>query len=586
MKRFWLLLLLLLLTGCASGTNNDTTLLVNLRERENFTVENNGQLLMPGENAVFYLNINEGFALSGTDYAGETTIELTGGKTKVTLENVQYPAHVTVNLTTSYAEIIYHPNGGEGEAVSVYHDTANHARPNTSNGQGLFLREGYTLICWNRKPDGSGERIGLSSRVTVPAGPLDLYAQWAKWSDEADFDWMEAENGITITGYHGADSQVVIPGTIGGIPVTKIDSGAFVACDMREVILSPCLIAVEEGAFQSCALEKLTLYDNIEFISDASFDDCDDLQTLYINAVEKPYGYNYRKESCYADKVDLLIDAQGSKKVVFYGGCSMWYNLDASLLSPLVEQGYGIVNVALNGFANSSVQMQIIGHFLEEGDIFFHTPEIASKAQMMVSTTMDADQGDKLWCGLEYNYDLLALADLRGIDGVLDSLCKYLTMKESGTDYGANYIRDGNCYIDEFGCIPFERTETVSWLSDEVFMNASYISDKSMTRLKSAYNRYQENGVRVYVSYACINMDAVAEEERGNVGMVHERFSRAVMAMEYPVLISDLADYLYTRDDFYDTNYHLLSDTARENTVLWLRDLQTQMRLDGLWEEQ
>lgn len=115
-------------------------------------------------------------------------------------------------------------------------------------------------------------------------------------------------------------------------------------------------------------------------------------------------------------------------------------------------------------------------------------------------------------------------------------------------------------------------------------MDPSYITDSGMERLKEYYDRYQNKGVRVYVSYACTNMDEVVEEERNNVEMVDWKFRKAIAAMDGPVLISKLEDYLYYRNDFYDTNYHLLSEPARANTRIWLRDLQAQMEQDGLWE--
>ena len=522
--------------------------------------------------------------MSGAEYDGDYHAVLEDGKMKLTLKNVRYPSHVDLRLTDSYVTVTYEPNGAMGKSVTHVYDTTYHLRPNTSTGDGLFTRDGYTLVSWNTRPDGTGQRIGLGSRTDVPQDALTLYAQWEKWSAAQDFIFTVRDDTVAITGYRGNDATIVIPAVIEGKTVTENTSGAFECCAATQVIFPKSVKKVEEGAFRNCALESLVLFDNIEVISDGSFADCKELKTLRINAVEKPYGYNYRKESVYADKVDLLIQAQGKKKIVFYGGCSMWFNLDSTQLTPLLEQGYQVINMGLNGMANSFVQMQIIEAFLEPGDIFFHTPEISSAQQMMIRQTMDNDNGDKLWCGLEYNYDLFTLVDMRTVPGVLSSLRDYLDIKESGTDYVSTYIRDGNVYCDDYGCIPFYRDETYPALQDEVHMDPSYITDAGMARLKEYYDRYQSNGVRIYVSYACTNMDEVIDEEKNNVEMVAWRFRKAIETMEGPVVISALEDYLYHRNDFYDTNYHLLSEPARKNTILWLRDLQTQMEQDGLWE--
>ena len=576
--------LLLLMSACGKNPDNQKQLLVNIRETTGFTVENNGQYVQPGEDAVFLLRIEEGLSLSGAGYDGDYHAVLEDGKMKLTLKNVRYPSHVDLRLTDSYVTVTYEPNGAMGEAVTYVYDTTYHLRPNTATGEGLFTRDGYTLVSWNTRPDGTGQQIGLGSRTDVPQEALTLYAQWEKWSAAQDFDWTVRDDTVAITGYRGNDATIVIPAAIEGKTVTEIASGAFESCAATQVIFPQSVKKVEDGAFRNCALESVVLFDNIEIISDGAFADCKELKTLRINAVEKPYGYNYRKESVYADKVDLLIQAQGKKKIVFYGGCSMWFNLDSTQLKPLLEQGYQVINMGLNGMANSFVQMQILETFLESGDIFFHTPELSSAQQMMIKQTMDNGNGDKLWCGLEYNYDLFTLVDMRTVPGALTSLCTYLDMKESGTDYVSTYMRDGTTYCDSYGCIPFYRDETFTSLQDEVHMDPSYITDSGMARLKEYYDRYQSKGVRIYVSYACTDMDEVVDEEKNNVEMVAWRFRKAIEKMEGPVLISELEDYLYQRNDFYDTNYHLLSEPARKNTILWLRDLQTQMEQDGLWE--
>ena len=577
-------LLLLILSGCGDEPGTEARIMVSIRESAGFTVENNGQYIRPGESVEFLLNTDDGLFLAETDYDGVYYTAVAGRQTRLTLENVQYPTRVALRLTDCYTAITYNPNGGTGEITTIICDTTTHLRPNTSIGTDIFSRDGYTLIGWNTCADGTGDRVGLGSRVSMPTNGLTLYAQWAKWSGEGDFDWAYHENGIAVTGYHGNDATVIIPAAIDGREVTVIAAGAFQNRAMTEVILPATLKAVEDGAFQNCTLETLTLFDNIESIGDGAFNGCEQLRTLHINAVEKPFGANSRRESCYADKVDLLILAQGEKKAVFYGGCSTWYNLDSSMLSPLLNQGYRVVNLGLNGTVNSAVQMQILGNFLEYGDILFHTPELSSPKQMLIDLTMDEDD-DKLWCGLEYNYDLFALVDLCTVPGALDSFCSYLSKKGNGTSYTAVYRVNGSNFWDEYGCIPFyrEQAEAEVALPDRVYLDPSAIDGDGMARLKAFYNRYQSRGVRVYLSYACVNMDDVPKEQRGNVNLMDDMFREAIEEMDGPVLVSRLEDFLYHRDDFYDTNYHLLSEAAQNNTAIWLRDLQSQMERDGIW---
>lgn len=105
-----------------------------------------------------------------------------------------------------------------------------------------------------------------------------------------------------------------------------------------------------------------------------------------------------------------------------------------------------------------------------------------------------------------------------------------------------------------------------------------------MDRLEGYYDWYQSLGIRIYVSYACVNMDAVPEDQRGNTALMDGLFRSAIEEMDGPALVSRLEDYLYQSEDFYDTNYHLKTEPAKENTTRWLRDILAQLEQDGLRE--
>lgn len=584
-RKFFLILTILLpilLWGC-QAYQAENRVQVTILDTDGCTIAKNGIWVTPGEDAVFLLDLEYGYSLADTDYSGTYRTASKGTRLELTLENVQYPTKVRLQLTNRYCSITYSPNGGNGSEQTISYDTSVHLRPNTATGYDLFSRDGYILESWNTQPDGSGTRIGLGSRVSVE-NKLTLYAQWMSWASAEDFTWT-ADETVTITGYHGNAETLVIPEMIGGKYVTAIAPGAFSDCSFSQLILPKTMDYVEAGAFDNCDIQTVTLFDNIISISDASFTNCTQIKTLRINAIEAPYGYAYRKESIYADKVDLLIRAQGERKIVFYGGCSMWYNLDGYRANQTLVDQFTIINLGLNGTANSPVQMQIMAAFLEAGDILFHTPELSSKQQLLIGQGMSTHD-DKLWCGLEYNYDLFTLVDLRTVDGCFDSLCSYLDKKDKATTYRQTYTDSaGYTYCDQLGCLPVYRSEPEAELADEVFLDPSYIDPEAMARLKAHYDHFMDMGVRIYVSYACTNMDAVPEEQRQNVELMDALFSASIKEMNGPALISKLSDFLYQNSDFYDTNYHLLSNAATKNTELWLRDLLAQLKKDGLWED-
>ena len=84
-------------------------------------------------------------------------------------------------------------------------------------------------------------------------------------------------------------------------------------------------------------MEKLTFYDHLS-LADGAFRDCRGLKAISINAKLPPFGFAYRRESCLADKVDMLILSQGERKLVCFGGCSTWYNLDGRFAQDTFRQ--------------------------------------------------------------------------------------------------------------------------------------------------------------------------------------------------------------------------------------------------------
>ena len=585
MRRIIIVLLaVMLLCGCAAQPTDHNYITVSLTVPKGCKALNNGLQIRSGADAEFRLVMDDGYNFLSVDYEGAYTTEERNGIVYLRLEDVKYPAKLALTLSNNFCTIYYDTNGGPGDGAEVTYDVSEHIRPNTSIGQDISPRDGHTLIGWNTEPDGSGTAVGLGSRVSVPDKELTLYAQWVEWSDEKDFTWARLEDGtVRITGYLGSDETVVIPAQLSGLEVTVIGTAAFSDCDPTHVILPNTLKTIEDGAFLRCGMKELTLFDNIETFSDNSFMNCENFSTLHINAAEAPWGYDYRRESCLADKVDILIEAQGTRKIVFYGGCSMWYNLDGQLAQETIGSEYQVINMGLNGVINSAAQMQILTHFLEEGDIFFHTPEVSSDSQMMLREQM-INHDRKLWSGLEYNYDLVSLVDIRTLPEFFDIYYYWLSTKECTSSYTDVY-RDsyGNDYVDEYGCASFYRNYTAETLGDKVYLDPSYFTTTSLGLLEDQYQKYQERGVKIYVSYACTNLQAVPEDQKENVELIDDLFRRSFNAMEGVTVVGKLSDFLYESKDFYDTNYHLRTEQANQNTQKWMEALKEQMILDGLW---
>ena len=582
MKRILCLLLsvitVLLLSSCAAQ-RTDTLVSVLIEDGENYRVDEALVSLKPGDYACFYVKTDPDYAVVATDYRGKYSLTRTRGMTKLILEDVRVPTRVRLELSRDFRTIQYEANGGEaltgrGRSVTETYSIAEHRRPNVSIGTDLFAREGYTLTGWNTEPDGSGLRVGLGSRVSADETPV-LYAQWAQWTPAERFTWTEAEDGSAIiTGCAETGALLVVPETLEGRSVTVIAAGAFAGCPAQTVILPKSLGWIEKGAFTGAALRELCFFDNVEYITDACFRDCENLATLRISAIEDPYGYSFRRESVWVDKLDVLIETEGQDRLIFYGGCSMWYNLSAPEVLAVYGDRYTILNMGINGLSSSLLQMEILRCFMTERDILIHTPEIASEQQLLLNTGL-AKVDDRLWGALEYNFDLVSLVDIRVFDqgGVLESLRIYLDKKKPGGTYNDVY-RDskGRDYFDETGCIPFLREQQSESLSDKVTFVPERFED--LSRLEAEYAKFTALGVKIYVTFACIDIDQVPAEQQDYLELMGELFIGKFSQMEGVTAFGDIDDFVYHDEDFFDTVYHLLSAPARECTEIWLRDLQ------------
>ena len=576
----------LALSGCSfSRTESPDAVTVFVEAGEHYTMEVDSVTVEPGGSASFYIETEQDYAVTAADYRGEYSLTETRGLTKLVLDDVRYPCRVHLTLSRTKRTICYMANGGEsltGEGLEIVrsYDVSVHIRPNVSVGTDLFAREGCTLTGWNTEPDGSGQRVGLGSRVSADE-PLTLYAQWAEWTEDEAFERRQEDGGAVITGYHGTERVLVVPETLDGCPVTRIASGAFAGCPAETVILPKSLVRIEKRAFEDAALRELFFFDNIEYITDECFSGCENLSTLRISAIEDPFGYSWRRESVWADKLDLLIETQGQERLIFYGGCAMWYNLIGADARAMVGERYTVLNMGLNGIASSLMQMELLRCFMTERDVLIHAPEISSSQQLLLNTGLGKND-DKLWCALEYDYDLVSLVDIRVFDGgVLESLRLYLDKKQPGGSYlDVYHDSNGYTFLDETGGIPFVRTGSFDSLTDSISLDPAYLED--LSRLEREYRTFREKGIPICVTYACIDIDAVPAEEQGNLTRMGELYREKFSAMEGVTVVGSIEDFVYHDGDFYDTVYHLLTEPARRCTAVWIRGLTARLASDGL----
>lgn len=104
-----------------------------------------------------------------------------------------------------------------------------------------------------------------------------------------DFEYEILDGGVTITKYTGNSTDVVIPDTIDGVPVTKIGFLSFEAkFDVVSVTLPETTEVICEGAFMDCSsMQSINIPESVASIERSAFAACTSLETLVVPASVK-----------------------------------------------------------------------------------------------------------------------------------------------------------------------------------------------------------------------------------------------------------------------------------------------------------
>lgn len=573
---FVMVALLFALTACGtpeSGAERFPCRVV-LEEGAGFTADRYAAQTVPGGELRFFIQPEDGYIVAGADFEGCTLEREPGGGVTLVLPEVCYSRAIRLDIERSSTALSYHANGGTrldgGDSKQAVDIPAipSHLRLNTSFGTDLFQRPGYTLTGWNTAPDGSGEAVGLGSRVTPREG-LVLYAQWSRWTDSGQFRWAPFGDGVTVIAYTGDERAVIVPEELSGKPVRTIRAGAFAEVDCDTVVLPSTLQAVENGAFDGCTLSQLTLFDNLRIISDYSFSNCENLMTLRINASLPPV-YSGTYYATFADKFDRLLSLKDRRKLILFSGSSTRFGYESEQIDAAFPN-YGVVNMGVFAYTNALPQLELILTCAREGDILLHSPEFdAAQRQFCTTTKLDA----AFFNLMEANYDMISMLDLRQYGQVFTALFAYLDGREGmeGRSYAlspADFDEEGNpvdtSSYNEYGDYVLYRPNA----SDEApiyglpvdYTARSFPKSAFIDPLNREYQRFLDRGVKVYFTYAPRNRLAVSEDSTPEARAELDAWFRETLCV--PVL-EEIEDSLVSGVYLYGTDNHLSTEgTAR-----------------------
>jgi hypothetical protein len=88
---------------------------------------------------------------------------------------------------------------------------------------------------------------------------------------EDDFEIVQKSGGITVIGYAGTQTEVVIPAHISGIAVYSVGKSAFAGRGLVKIILPVGLKTIEDSAFSNNRLTSVVIPDTVTGIADDAF---------------------------------------------------------------------------------------------------------------------------------------------------------------------------------------------------------------------------------------------------------------------------------------------------------------------------
>ena len=497
---------------------------------------------------------------NGYTFDGYTEADaIANGKTPVSTQTTYtFTASEEMRLfVNSSFTLTYHANGGEFQNGFNGTETSSavfYLNPATLHENGSFARDGYTLVGYNTKEDGTGEYVSLGSRVnSYGNGALDLFCVWEENTPADQFTYTVSDSGVTITGYNGTAETVTIPEKIEDKTVIAIASDAFLDnATVKKIVIAKTVQSVAANAFNNCsALEALVFFDaSMTQMSDSCFNNC--TAALYINTV---YTMPSDWFSCGAAKFDRLMWAKDKKKIIIVGGSGSLYGYDCAIIDAALEGEYEIVNLGENANITALMYFDVIEEFITEGDIVLWCPEPGTW------TLGSSNCSSRLWDFRKADYGFAQYLNLSYYDNLLSS-------------FSSNCAKIKNASFKNFDRLSPNMSKYGDDLSTRISKNNIYdynfgyqlTAEESLTEL---FTNITEKGGQIFFSFAAMQDTGTWYLEEEDIAAYEEM----ITSLPGVTAISEFEGCIYLDKYFYDSAWHLTDAGASVRSAFVAHDL-------------
>ena len=341
----------------------------------------------------------------------------------------------------------------------------------------------------------------------------------------SDFEYsVDINKRVTITGYNGTRSNLIIPREIKGYSVTSIDNDAFRGCtSLTSITIPNSVTSIGDGAFRCCSsLTSINIPDGVTSIGNGTFDHCSSLTSINIPDIVKSIGDGAFR--CCSSLTSINIpDGVTSIGDDAFRFCS-------SLTSINIPDGVTSIGNDAFSYCNSLTSINIPDGVTSIGDDAFTACESLTSINIpdgVTSIGNDAfsycynlsdvfySNSDTEWSNISIgsDNDYLASANIHyntssddyfetsrteadcTTDGVIEYKCPHgYTKTEKIPAYGHNFINGmcSRCEKNELECFesahPYEDNCDKSWTINKSGAKSVSITFSSQTEVEDGYD--------------------------------------------------------------------------------------------------
>lgn len=213
------------------------------------------------------------------------------------------------------------------------------------------------------------ESITVSFDITLP--------------ELTDYEYMENDDGntVSITGYKGTDTDIILPSEIEGKKVVSIWRNAFADCtELTSITIPDSVTSIQSGAFENCTgLTGVSIPSSVTYIARNAFYNCTSLKSVTIpasvtdigskafgycgnddetktidgfkiNYTKNTYGHYYATSNGFSNETCLITENldDGTLAISEYAGVDKTFSIPSKINGKMVTE------IGSNAFYNSS----------------------------------------------------------------------------------------------------------------------------------------------------------------------------------------------------------------------------------------